>query len=131
VRFDVGHGGASFGFATARTMLDAGLPPDTISSDVHRYCIDGPAHDVLETMSKFLVLGMDLWDVVAATTATPAAVLGRPDLGTLRPGASGDAAVLQEVAGHHEYRDADGATLIGSRRLVLRGLVRAGRWVGA
>jgi dihydroorotase len=129
VRFDVGHGGASFGFATARTMLDAGFAPDTISSDVHRYCVDGPAHDVLETMSKLRSLGMSTGDVITAATATPAGILGRSDIGTLQPGAAGDAVVLDEVGGRHEYHDTDGATFVGAHRFVVRGIVRAGRWL--
>src|SRR6195952_1036535 len=68
VLFDIGHGMGSFGWKTARAMMDDGFPPDTISSDVHALCIDGPAHDQVTTMSKFLALGMSLGDVVAAST---------------------------------------------------------------
>src|ERR1700682_5075741 len=45
-----------------------GFYPDTISSDVHVLCIDGPAFDQVTTMSKFLCLGLPLPDVVAAST---------------------------------------------------------------
>jgi hypothetical protein len=60
VIFDIGHGGGSFGFKTTRAMLAHGFLPDVISSDVHILSIDGPAFDLLTTMSKFLVLGVDL-----------------------------------------------------------------------
>src|SRR5882762_6951315 len=53
VRFDIGHGKGSFAFKTARGMLANGFYPDTISSDVHVLCIDGPAFDQVTTMSKF------------------------------------------------------------------------------
>src|SRR5262249_40240670 len=43
VLFDIGHGMGSFGWATARAMMAEGFPPDTISSDVHALCINGPA----------------------------------------------------------------------------------------
>jgi len=38
-------------------MLANGFYPDTISSDVHVLCIDGPAYDQVTTMSKFLLHG--------------------------------------------------------------------------
>src|SRR5581483_7235935 len=45
VFFDIGHGKGSFAFKTARAMLANGFMPDTISSDIHKLCIDGPAFD--------------------------------------------------------------------------------------
>ena len=86
--FDIGHGGGSFGFRTAEAMLAAGFFPDVISSDVHSLSINGPAFDQLVTMSKFLSLGMELVDVIRASRAGPAAVLGRADIGRLEIGAS-------------------------------------------
>src|SRR5499427_4341148 len=64
VRFDIGHGKGSFAFKTARGMLANGFYPDTISSDVHALCIDGPAFDQVTTLSKFLCLGMPLDEVI-------------------------------------------------------------------
>ena len=64
VLFDVGHGMGSFAFKTARAMLANGFLPDTISSDVHALCIDGPAFDLVTTMSKFLCMGVELGEVV-------------------------------------------------------------------
>ncbi len=60
VLFDIGHGMGSFSFKTARAMLASGFAPDTISSDVHKLCINGPAFDQVTTMSKFLCMGMGL-----------------------------------------------------------------------
>ena len=81
VRFDIGHGMGSFSWKTARAMLDQGFAPDTISSDIHALCIDGPACDQVTTLLRFLALGMRLEDVIAASTSDAAAVLSRPDLG--------------------------------------------------
>src|SRR5262245_10938685 len=72
VLFDIGHGKGSFAFKTARAMLANGFVPDTISSDVHALCINGPAFDQVTTMSKFLCLGMPLANVIAASTANAA-----------------------------------------------------------
>lgn len=127
VLFDIGHGKGSFAFATARPMLAAGFMPDTISSDVHILCIDGPAYDQVTTMSKFLCLGMELSDVVAASTVNAAAALGRPELGSLRPGSVGDASLLRVREGRFDYVDVVGEVLTGDRRIVADGAVIAGR----
>jgi dihydroorotase len=128
VIFDIGHGSGSFGFGTAEQMLEAGFPPDVISSDVHTLSINGPAYDQLVTMGKFLALGMDLAAVIGAATAAPAAVLGRADLGRLSVGAIGDASLLELVEGEFEYRDVLGETRRGRRQLAARGLVVGGKW---
>ncbi len=131
VIFDIGHGMGSFGFGTARAMLENRFFPDTISSDVHSLCIDGPAFDLLVTMSKFLSLGMPLTDVVRSATATPAGAIGRPDLGTLREGAVGDASILERREGEFRYDDVVGETMQGSQKLVAKGMVMGGKWCAA
>jgi len=128
VIFDIGHGSGSFGFRTAEAMLTAGFPPDVISSDVHALSIKGPAFDQLVTMSKFLCLGMELIDVIRASTAAPAAALGRTDIGRLQIGAVGDATVLELAEGDFEYRDVLGEARTGRQRLNARGLVVTGGW---
>src|ERR1700757_2462623 len=52
VLFDIGHGKGSFAFKTAPAILANGFYPDTISSDVHILCINGPAFDQVTTMSS-------------------------------------------------------------------------------
>ena len=106
--FDIGHGKGSFAFETAKAMLKGGFAPDIISSDVHTLCIDGPAYDNLETMSKFLSLGMPLVDLVRAVTETPAGCSGRPDLADLSVGSTGDATVLRIERGPAPLRGRGG-----------------------
>ena len=77
VLFDIGHGKGSFAFKTARAMLANGFYPDTISSDIHALCIDGPVFDQVTTLSKFLCMGMPLPDVIAASTLNAAMALRR------------------------------------------------------
>ena len=89
----------SFGFATAEVMLESGFQPECISSDVHVLSIDGPAHNQLVTLSKFLAMGMPLVDVIAASTTGPADAIRRPELGTLKVGTPGDATVLRLASG--------------------------------
>src|SRR5213079_13633 len=111
VLFDIGHGKGSFAFKTARAMLANGFLPDTISSDVHALCINGPAFDQVTTMSKFLCLGMELPDVIAASTANAAFALRRPELGSFKPGSVGDATILSIQRGEFDYVDVMGEHL--------------------
>ena len=128
VIFDIGHGMGSFAFATARVMLANGFAPDCISSDVHALCIEGPAFDLLTTLSKFLCLGMPLVEVIRAATEAPARALRRPELGTFRAGGAGDASVLALESGTFDYVDSTGERLSGGSKLFARGIVINGRW---
>jgi dihydroorotase len=117
VLFDVGHGFGSFSFATARRLVAEGLYPDSISSDVHAFSVDGPARDLLHVASKFLNLGMPLAEVVRRVSSAPARCIGRPELGRLADGGRGDAVVLSEEDGRFEFVDSQGEVLVGERRL--------------
>jgi dihydroorotase len=128
VLFDIGHGMGSFAFKTARAMLANGFQPDTISSDVHALCINGPAFDQVTTMSKFLCLGMSLGEVIKASTVNAAFALKRPELGSLKPGSVGDATLLSVEDGQFDYVDVVGEHLDGRQRIVSKGVVIAGHW---
>ena len=128
VLFDIGHGKGSFAFKTARAMLANGFEPDTISSDVHTLCINGPAFDQVTTLSKFLCLGMPLERVIAASTVNAAMALKRPELGSLKAGSVGDATVLTIKEGKFDYVDVTGEHLTGDRRILSQGVVIAGKW---
>jgi dihydroorotase len=128
VIFDIGHGKGSFGWGTARAMMAAGFPPDVISSDVHALCIDGPAFDQVTTLSKFLPLGMSLAEIVRASTETPAKAVRRPDLGTLKVGAVGDASVLSLRKGSFALSDAHGEAVTVPERIFGEGCVIGGSW---
>lgn len=128
VLFDIGHGMGALDYEVARAMIAEGFLPDTISSDVHTLCVDGPAFDLLRTLSKFWCLGMSLEQVIQAATSAPASAIGRADLGSLAIGAVGDATVLEERTGRFDYTDSLGRTMTGDRRLFCRGLVRGGQW---
>jgi dihydroorotase len=128
VLFDIGHGMGSFSFKTARAMLASGFVPDTISSDIHKLCINGPAFDQVTTMSKFLCMGLGLPDVIKASTSNAAFALKRPELGSLRPGSAGDATVLSVDEGKFDYVDVVGEHLAGDRKINSRGVVIGGKW---
>ncbi len=46
-------------------------------------------------MSKFLMLGMPLQEIIARSTVNAAMALKRPELGSLKPGSAGDATILK------------------------------------
>jgi dihydroorotase len=129
VLFDIGHGKGSFAFKTARAMLANGFLPDTISSDIHTLCIDGPAFDQVTTMSKFLCMGVSLYDVVKASTLNAGMMLQRPEYGSLKAGSLGDATILSVKEGRHAYVDVVGETMIGDRRILAEGVVLKGKWL--
>lgn len=131
VLFDIGHGMGSFSWDTARKMAAAGFWPDTISSDVHAMCIEGPAWDLLRTMTKFLALGLPLGEVVARTTVNAAHALRRPDLGTLTPGATGDASIVALADHPIGLEDVLGEVVSYSLRLTPKGMVIGGAWEAA
>ena len=127
--FDIGHGCGGFAFKTGQKLIDEyGFLPDTISSDVHTYSINGPAYDLLTTMSKFLALGMPLTDVVKATTATPAKILGLEEtMGNLSPGRTADISVVKMVENPTAFEDGFGKTLSANRFLVPDTTIKEGK----
>ena len=128
VIFDIGHGMGSFGWDTARGMMAQGFPPDVISSDVHTLCVNGPAYDLVTTLSKFLPLGMSLPEIIRASTEAPARAVRRPDLGTLRPGSAGDVSVLSLREGSFDLEDTLRETVTVPERIFAEGCVIGGKW---
>lgn len=129
VRFDLGHGGASFWFRNAVPALAAGFPPDSISTDLHLSSLNGAALDTLHTVSKCIAMGMPLHEAIYRTTVTPAQAIGRPDLGTLSEGAEADVAVLRWVDRPRHFADCGHARLAGQGELACALTLRAGRIV--
>ena len=128
VNFDVGHGRGAFNWRVARTALDQGLLPATISSDIHLWNIAGPVYDLATTASKLLHLGLPLADVVRRVTATPAACIGMAGrLGTLTAGAAADVSVFRLAHGEWTFRDSSLEEETSGTRLEPVAVVRAGR----
>ena len=128
VLFDVGHGMGSFSFEVTKIMLDEKFYPDTISSDIHAMCINGPAHDLVTTLSKFLTLGMSFYEVINSCTNNASKALKRPELGNLRVGSRGDASILNIKKGKFEFFDVEGKKLIGNQKICVEGVVLGGKW---
>jgi dihydroorotase len=127
--FDAGHGGGSFLFSQAVPATKQGFYPDVISTDLHIGSMNGGMKDILNTMSKFLNLGMPLKDVVKANTARAAEVIKRTDLGHLAVGAEADVAVLRVVQGNFGFIDSGGGKMPGDRKLECELTIKAGQVV--
>ncbi|MCL4862971.1 MAG: amidohydrolase/deacetylase family metallohydrolase [Caldilineaceae bacterium] len=127
VILDVGHGAGSFSWRIAEQAMAQGLLPQTISSDLHHYNVNGPVYDLATTVSKFLHLGLTLDEALRRVTATPAQAIHLGDeIGSLTVGAWGDAVVFVLEQGAFPLVDSSGETRMGSQRLVPVHVVRAG-----
>ena len=129
VIFDVGHGGGSFAFRYAVPAMQQGLPPDSISTDLHVSSMLSGMKDMLNVMSKFLNMGMSLDDVISKSTWAPAREIRREELGHLTKGAVADVAVLRIVKGKFGFVDSYGARMNGTKKLVCELTVRNGKVV--
>jgi dihydroorotase len=127
VRFDVGHGGGSFVMRNAAPAIAQGFYPDSISTDLHNGSMNGAMMDMPTTMSKCLVLGMPLKEVIRASTWTPARMIAREELGHLTPGAVADIAAFRLMEGDFAYTDAAGGSARGRQRLFTELTLREGR----
>ena len=148
VKFDIGVGGKNFSFDAAKRVLDGGLTPDTISSDVtlqSRFV--GTSFSQLDCIGKVISLGISLEDALVMSTRNPAALLvpfakrggrvepcdtqGVPDfennLGCLAPGTHADLTILRIHEGEWEYIDGDGVINIGPYALEPVSCIRAGQ----
>jgi len=121
--------GGSFLFSQAVPAMKQGFTPDVISTDLHSGSMNGGMKDILNTMSKFLNLGMPLVDVVKANTVRAAAVIKRPELGHLTAGAEADIAVLALRRGEFGFIDSGGNRMLGDQKLECELTIRAGQVV--
>ena len=90
VWFDTAHGRMNFSFDVGRRIIEQGLLPHCISTDL---TVPGrlmTVHSMTEIMTRFLGLGFTLPQVVTMSTANPAKAIGaEARLGSLRGGAPG------------------------------------------
>jgi len=127
ILFDLGHGNGSFFWTVAKAGFAENFLPDTISTDLHlRSWMDG-MKDINNVMSKFLIHGVPLEDVIRKTTVNAAKAIKRPELGTLSVGAEADLAVLKVEKGKFGYLDNRKQRVMGDQRLTTEMTLRAGQ----
>jgi dihydroorotase len=131
VLFDFGNGVADhFDWDTVEKATRQGLWPDTFSTDWNVMSKNSGVVDLPNVMSKFILFGMPLSQIMACATVNAARVFPSfDDRGTLNVGAPADLAILELRDGTFEFLDNYKATRTGRQRLFPAGTVLAGKSV--
>jgi dihydroorotase len=131
VVFDIGNGrNGHITWDVAGRAIDQGFLPDTISSDLTAPGRTDRVFDFPTVLSKFLMLGMTLEQVVACGTVNAARALAPFDeLGTLQRGRPADIAVFDLAQGKFEFVDNLRAARVGRQKLIPVAVVSAGKRV--
>ena len=96
VWLDTAHGRMNFGFNVGRRVLDQGLTPHCISTDLTIPGRANTVHSMVEIMTRFLGMGFTLEQVIAMSTVNPARAIGEAHrLGSLAVGRQADISVLE------------------------------------
>ncbi len=128
VWFDTAHGRLNFSFDVGRRIIEQGLLPHCISTDLTVPGRLNTVHSMTEMMTRFLGLGFTLPHVVTMCTANPARALGVHDrLGNLAAGRQADISVLDIRDGDWTVYDVLGAGLRVDRAVVPFLTVKRGR----
>jgi dihydroorotase len=119
VIFDFGNGGADhFNWDMVERATNQGFWPDTISTDWNVMSRTTGVIDLPNVMSKFLMFGMPLMQVIACATVNAAHVFPAfDDRGTLNVGAPADVAILELRDGTFEFLDNYKTARVGRQRL--------------
>jgi dihydroorotase len=91
--FDVGYGEISFAFSQAIPAVKAGFYPSSISTDMHSFH-KIKATSIMDIMSAFLAMGMNIPDIIQTVTWNPAREIGHEELGNLSKKAVADITIL-------------------------------------
>ena len=128
IRFDFGNGlNEHWNWDVAERAVEQGFLPDTISSDLNVPGRTAQVFDLPNVLSKFLLLGMSLPEVIKRATSNAAESYGQLNgLGSLAPGAIADITLLEASTGRFEFSDNYQGTRTGSQRLIARGVFTAG-----
>lgn len=127
--FDVGFGGISFAYSQAIPALQQGFYPNSISTDMNKGAVNGAMKSLIDVMSKFMAMGMDLPSVIKAATVNPAKEINREDLGTLSVGSEADIAIFNIREGKFGFFDYTGFKMDATKKLETEMTIRAGRVV--
>lgn len=127
IYFDVGYGGISFTFSQAIPAAKDGFFPNSISTDIHSGSMNNAMKDMLTTMSKFLNIGMTIYDVIQATTSNPAKEIKHEELGNLSIGSDADVAILNVRKGKFGLFDYTGYKIVADKKLECEMTIRAGK----
>lgn len=129
VLFDVGHGGYGFWFSQAMPALEQGLTPNTLGSDLHRFSMNAGMKNMLNIMSKYLAMGMEVKDIIQLATWNAAKAIHREDLGSLSEGLIADVVIINVLKGDFGFTDAGGNKIKGTRKFEAEMTIKSGKIV--
>jgi dihydroorotase len=128
VLFDVGDGGPHLDLDVAEKCLQQNFLPDTIGTDLGGLSYNGPVYDLVTELSKFLLLGLNVDQVIERVTVRPTRMFNfGAELGSLRPGAVADITVLEVREGSFLFTDSTGKKRTGRQKLQSAAAIRAGK----
>ncbi|SEA91929.1 Predicted amidohydrolase [Oribacterium sp. KHPX15] len=108
VIFDAANGQGNFGLKVAKQAIADGFLADIISSDltVDKFNMPPYAKNLPLIISKYLAMGVDLYEIIKRVTEIPAKLMGMDNkIGTLREGAYADIAVFKLKDHHYIQKD--------------------------
>ena len=131
IRFDFSNGlNEHWDWNVAEKALAQGFPPDTIATDL---TVAGHAEQVLDlpnVMSKMMLLGMSLKDVLTCVTLNASRTFRELNpYGSLAVGAAADVTILELGSSGYEFIDNYRNRRSGAQRLLTRGVVMGGKRV--
>ena len=128
VVFDACNGKNNFDMQVAKKAIREKFYPDIISSDLTMITLyKQPVIALPWIMSKYLALGMRLYDVIAAVTSTPAKYMEMNDeIGTLKIGACADVAIFKQIEGEFTFFDKNNNAIKGKCILLPQLTVKEG-----
>jgi dihydroorotase len=131
VIFDFGNGVSDhFDWDTVEKATKQGLWPDTFSTDWNTSSKTSGVVDLPNVMSKFIMFGMPLNQIIAAATVNAARCFPAfDDRGTLNVGAPADVAIMELREGNFEFLDNYKGTRTGRQRLLPSEVVLNGKRV--
>ena len=119
VWLDTAHGRMNFSFDVGQRVLDQGLMPHCISTDLTLPGRQLTVHSMTEMMTRFLAMEFTLEQVVEMSSSNPAKALGLEDrIGSLAPGHQADISVLDIAEGDWVVYDVVGGTRKTEKALV-------------
>ena len=128
ILFDVGDGGPHLDLDVAEKCLQQNFLPDTIGTDLGGLSYNGPVYDLVTEVSKFLLLGLSLDQVIERVTLRPTRMFNfGTELGSLRPGTVADITILEVREGSFLFTDSTGKKRTGKQKLQSAATVRAGK----
>ncbi len=96
VWLDTAHGRGNFSFDVGQRILDQGLMPHCISTDLTLPGRQRTVHSMTEMMTRFLAMGFTMDQVVTMSTLNPAKAIGEDGrLGSLQVGKQADISVIR------------------------------------